>query len=284
MPVTHGRSLKHSFLRTTRVRVAILGAGLMGRWHAHCARQCGATIQAIVDLHSDAARTLSRLCGRAPVFATLDACLRVVEVDAVYVCTDVASHGELVSEALHGGKHVLVEKPVTDGYAGTLQLTKLAENVGRVLTCAHQFLFQRGFSQAREALERIGPPLAVTFTAFTAGAERRDEIGRRKVLLEILPHPVSLFQSIFGVELGTSQWNVLRFTSEELHLNGLIGKTDTDIRISLRRRPTRNELAIVYPGGTARVNLYHGFAVHESGRVSRTAKILQPFHFGGAVC
>lgn len=267
-----------------RIRVGIVGAGLMGRWHACYAQRCGATIAGIVDPDVDAARAVTQRCAGAPVFAALHECLQSAELDAMHICTDVASHAELVTEALQAGKHVLVEKPAAESYTDTLQLTNLATAQGKVLTCVHQFPFQAGVAHVRQALDRIGPPEQVTFTALTAGADGCDANRRRSILLEILPHPISLVQSLFGADLSTSRWSVTRFTSDELYLAGRIGKTHVDIRMSTRGRPTRNELTIVGTRGTAHVNLFHGFTVIERGAASRAGKILQPFRLGSALC
>jgi hypothetical protein len=47
--------------------------------------------------------------------------------------------------------------------------------------------------------------------------------------------------------------------------------------ISLAGRPTRNTLRLVGAGGTAHLDLFHGFSTVESGAVSRSRKIVRPF-------
>ena len=54
-------------------------------------------------------------------------------VDAVYICLPPALHFEWASRAIKSGKHVLVEKPVTDNLEQTLRLTELAREHGVAL-------------------------------------------------------------------------------------------------------------------------------------------------------
>ena len=92
------------------LRVAVVGAGLMGGWHARYAARF-AEVAAIVDRRREAAALLCRRFPGAAVFEELSECLKSCSVDVVHVCTDLASHGTLIETALLQGKHVLCEKP-----------------------------------------------------------------------------------------------------------------------------------------------------------------------------
>src|SRR5215212_3832073 len=94
------------------LRVAIVGAGLMGRWHAYYAARAGAEIAAIVDEDAHAARTLGRRYSRVTTFANLEACLSHSRITVAHICTPTASHVALATAALNAGAHVLLEKPV----------------------------------------------------------------------------------------------------------------------------------------------------------------------------
>src|SRR5262245_19238381 len=115
-----------------RPRVAIVGAGLMGRSHAQAAARAGGGIVAVVDLDpARGARLASRYAGSKAVTA-LDAVLG--EVDLVHLCTPGASHAALAREALEAGRHALVEKPLAPAADETLSLLDLAAE-RRVLLC-----------------------------------------------------------------------------------------------------------------------------------------------------
>jgi hypothetical protein len=67
---------------------------------------------------------------------------------------------------------------------------------------------------------------------------------------------------------------------DELELLGSDGHRRLRIDIGLRARPTRNELILTGTRGSARADLFHGYAVFEPGRTSRTAKATAPLRAG----
>ena len=75
-------------------------------------------------------------------------------VDAVVIATPTATHAELVRSALRAGKHVLVEKPLTDGSASARELCRLAEQMGRVLLVGHVFLYNPAVRWIKDRIER----------------------------------------------------------------------------------------------------------------------------------
>src|SRR5919199_4073263 len=94
------------------LRVAIVGAGLMGRWHAYYAARAGARVAAVVDRDARAAGALSRRFPDATAFTNLEACLSQPHISVAHICTPTASHVPLATSALQAGVHVLLEKPV----------------------------------------------------------------------------------------------------------------------------------------------------------------------------
>lgn len=259
-----------------KLRAAIVGAGLMGRWHAAYVPRVGAAVAALVDPARERAVRLQRRHKQAIVFSDLQTCLGECPVDVVHVCTSLASHVPLAESAMQAGKHVLVEKPLARTEAETQALLDLARNSAVRLGVVHQFPWQRGFRQLVSARGRLGDLVHVLYHACTAGGEGRDGGQRRDILLEILPHPFSLFCALFGTDAVGLTWKVLRFTDDDLTVAAVHGRTELLAAISLRGRPTRNELTVIGTRGTAYVDLFHGFRVMQSGTVSRASKIVQP--------
>lgn len=263
------------------LRVAIVGAGLMGRWHAHYAVRAGARIAAIVDRDPASAQALRGRHPAAAAFSEFRECLGHSRVDVAHICTRTESHPELASEALAAGIHVLVEKPVAGSVAETNRLIDLARRADLRLCPAHQFPFQRGFRRVQQGLGRLGDLVSVEFHTCTAGGSGRPPSARREVLLEILPHPLSLFRAL-GLSLldGPS----LCFRDDYLMVHSFPdGGPSLIITIDLRGRPTRNELTLVGTRGSAYVDLYHGLSTFDAGTVSRRAKMLRPFRDGAGL-
>lgn len=267
-------------MSVARPRAAIVGAGLMGRWHARYAARAGAVVAAIVDPQTAAAVALHERIAGTRVFATLDACLAARAADVVHVCTGSDSHVGLAETALAAGCHVLAEKPLAMSQADATRLVGLARERGLRLCPVHQFPFQRGVARVVADPGRLGELLRAEYVVRSAGGEGLAREARRALVLEILPHPVSLFRKVLGHGVRADGWSVLASGDDELELAGRDGGLALRIDIGLRARPTRNELVLTGSRATARVDLFHGYAVLEAGATSRTAKAVAPLRAG----
>jgi len=263
-----------------RARVVVVGAGVMGRWHAHATTRLGGDVTAIVDRSSAAASTLAQEHSGIRAFGDLPSALAAGEVDVVHVCTPTSSHAELAALALEHGSCVLVEKPLASSLRETEELLALAHARGLAVNPVHQFPFQPGFRRILERRAELGDVVQVAFRTCSAGGEGRSAEERRAILVEILSHPVSLFWHLLGDDFDPVTLHIVRSTDDDLDLAGMLGGVRLDVSISLRGRPTCNELRVVGTGATALADLFHGYAVVEGGRATRATKATRPFRLG----
>lgn len=255
----------------------IVGAGLMGHWHAHALKSVGREVVAIVDADEGRARALAQRHGAA-AFPQLSDSLGLRPL-AVHVCTPPDSHAELVTASIEAGAHCLVEKPFAADATVARRLLRAADE-RRVLACpVHQFLFQRGVRQAQRALPRFGPLLHADFVACSAGATIGGDSPQRRarLALDILPHPLSLLRRLLDGSLDVSGWVVASTGPGEVRIIGTAGRVSVGILVSAAGRPTRNTARLVGERGTMHVDLFHGFSAFEPPHVSRLRKIARPF-------
>jgi predicted dehydrogenase len=241
--------------------VAIIGAGLMGRWHAHAARRAGATVRWVVD--SDVARATKLASATGSTAAgSLEDVLRARPPDVVHICTPPPTHGTLARQSFEAGAHAIVEKPLAGSLSETRELIKLA--------------IQRG---VLELGARIPTPQVLAFRslAFSAGGASHDGHERDEIALEILPHHLALAAKLTGRPMAAVEWAVHRPAAGELHITGLADGAHVSISISLAARPTRNEVELFAEEASGYADLFHGFAIIESGGVGRTQKVWRPF-------
>lgn len=255
--------------------VAIIGAGLMGRWHAHAARRAGATVRWVVDSDLARATELASTTGSTAA-GSLDEVLRARAPDVVHICTPPATHRALARQSFEAGAHAIVEKPLAGSLLETRELITLATQHERVLVPVHQFLFQRG---VQELGTRIPPPQVLGFRslAFSAGAATRIGHERDEIALEILPHHLALAAQLTGRRMAAVEWAVHRPAPGELHITGLADGAHVSISISLAARPTRNEVELFASEASGYADLFHGFAIIDSRGLSRTQKVWRPF-------
>jgi predicted dehydrogenase len=135
-----------------RLRVAVIGAGMMGSGHAQCvAQSTRAELIAVADLNLGRARELA---GRLNTEAHTDYrdILARPDVDAVIVCTPDWAHREICVEAAAAGKHVLVEKPLAMTVADCDEIVRSAEAAGVVLMVGQILRFDPRYVAAKGAV------------------------------------------------------------------------------------------------------------------------------------
>lgn len=263
-----------------RSAAAVVGAGLMGHWHARSLKWLGIPIAAIVDPDRGRAERLASRTGAGRICLDLDELLGEDDAAVLHVCTPAELHTEQVERGLAAGRHVLVEKPLAHSAAATRALYELAAR-HRVLLCpVHQFPFQRGAAALRARIDRIGAIRHVDFVACSAGAAGGPDELRDRVAADILPHPLSLMARLLPVPFDACSWTIDRTGPGELRLTGTAGRVSAGILISMAGRPPVNALRVIGERGTVHVDLFHGFAVREPAAVSRGRKIARPFAFG----
>jgi predicted dehydrogenase len=258
----------------------VAGAGLMGRWHAHEVSRVGGRVVAVADPDLGRAERLAGRHGGAAVFASVDEALDAVDADALHLCAPGDAHVPLAEAALGAGLHVLCEKPLAPDAGSTRSLLDRAREAGRLLCPVHQFLFQRGARRLFRSLDELGPVRHVDFTACSAGAAGgRDPAS---VAREILPHPLSFLERLAPGGLGALSWEAVEAAPGEVRVAAADDGFTASVLVSMAGRPTANGIRVVGEGGTARLNLYHGYAVvSPAGRPTRVRKAMAPFLSAG---
>jgi predicted dehydrogenase len=264
------------------IRSAVVGAGLMGRWHARELARAGGALVAVADPDPAAARLLASSHPRARPFDRIDRLVEEVAPQVVHVCTPTGSHAEIVERALEGGAHVLVEKPLAPDAAHTERLIEAAQSRGLLLCPVHQYIFQPGVRLAQRMLERVGPVLHLESTACSAGGVGRADSELDSIAGEILPHPLAVLQRLVAGDVDALEWGAMRTRPGELRAIGHGEGFTVALCVSMEGRPTRNELRVIGTTGTIRLDFFHGYGVLERGGVSRLRKVAQPFSHAGA--
>lgn len=252
---------------------AIIGAGLMGKWHAIAAVRAGARIAIVVDPDRAAASALAARFPGSRAAASIDG-IDELTVSVAHVCTPVADHPETAGALLDAGVHVLVEKPLAASADASAALLARAAAAKRLLCPVHQFGFQRGVQRAIRAMRDIGPVLHFDFVICTAGAS--SETARRVLIESVLPHPLSLISHFLLAPVSGLDWHVLDRVPGELRAIAGAGSATVSILLSTSGRPTTNELTLICERGTIAIDLFHGFSVVEGSAVSRARKMTRP--------
>jgi len=260
-----------------RTTTLIVGAGLMGQWHAHAARRAGGLIAGVVDSDSAKAAALAARHRGSRAFTHTEAALGALSPNVVHVCTPLETHMGLIRAALAQRCHVIAEKPLAPTAAETDELLALAAATSRILVPVHQFAFQRGALQLGARLPSLGRIVHVEAGTATAGASRPGGPEPDAVVAEILPHFLSLTRRLLSANVAALPWSLTAPSAGDWRVSTVCGPSTVSIFVSTSARPTFAELRVLGARGSARLDLFHGFAVFEPGDVSREAKISRPF-------
>jgi myo-inositol 2-dehydrogenase/D-chiro-inositol 1-dehydrogenase len=150
------------------LRVAVLGVGMMGAFHADAlaTRVKGAEVVVVSDFAANKAAEVADRVG-ARVVEDPMAAINDPEVDAVLIATPGKAHAEQVQACLDAGKPVLCEKPLTTDEESSYALVQAEAELGRPLV---QLGFMRRFDAEYAALKDLitsgdlGNPLIVHCT------------------------------------------------------------------------------------------------------------------------
>ncbi|HSJ06554.1 MAG TPA: Gfo/Idh/MocA family oxidoreductase [Longimicrobiales bacterium] len=115
------------------LRIAVVGAGILGRRHARVFHEMdGVTLAAVVSRTRERAEALAGDHG-VTAYTDLSALLADGSCDAVAIATPDHLHAEAVLAALAAGVHVLVEKPLATTLPEARAMVAAAEGRGLVL-------------------------------------------------------------------------------------------------------------------------------------------------------
>ena len=147
------------------VRFGLVGCGRVSMRHvdALVRHVPGARLVAVCDIVPERAQRYAAQLG-IPAFASATEMYRAVDIDVVDIATPSGDHYARAMEALAGGKHVVVEKPVALRPEHAQTMIREAAGRGRQLWVAHQNRYNRALSRAKAEIAsgRLGTPVLGT--------------------------------------------------------------------------------------------------------------------------
>lgn len=171
-----------------QVRVAVVGVGYLGRFHAQkylALPDC--KLYAVVDSDPARAEEIGAELG-VPGSANLAAVLG--EVDAVSIAVPTLAHHAVTMQCLEAGKHVLVEKPLAATLAEAEELVALARAKGVLMQVGFLERFNPVFQICKD---RIVKPQFIETIRISSFLERGADVD---VVLDLMSHDLDLVLAI----------------------------------------------------------------------------------------
>ncbi|MGE5260538.1 MAG: Gfo/Idh/MocA family protein, partial [Actinomycetota bacterium] len=171
-----------------QIRVAVIGTGYFGRFHAnHYSRNPRAKLVAVVDANEERAREIAAEFGAEPLF---DYRSIIGRVDAVSVAVPTTLHYDVARPLIESGIHVLIEKPITETVDNALALSKLAEERNVILQVGQ---IERFSSSYRALSSLIADPLYFESYRIAPWKTRGIEVD---VILDLMIHDIDMIMGL----------------------------------------------------------------------------------------
>lgn len=173
------------------VNIAIIG---FGYWGPNLVRNFSATkgarVKWVADLRPERLEIAQRSFPAIEVSTQFNQVIEDPEVHAVVIATPVFTHFDLAMLALKAGKHVLLEKPMTDSVIHAENLIQVAEEKGLKLMVDHTFLYTASVQKMKQLIDadELGTIKYFDSTRINLGLIQQDV----NVLWDLAPHDISI--------------------------------------------------------------------------------------------
>jgi predicted dehydrogenase len=202
----------------------VINVGLIGYgyWGPNLARNFslnpGFKLTSICDFSADRLQKAGRFHPQAQLCGSVEDILSNSRLDAVAIATPVASHFELAKRALESGRHVWLEKPMTETVAQAEELIELAQAKQRTLFLDHTFVYTGAVRKIKELIDKgeLGDLVYYDSTRVNLGLFQQDV----NVLWDLAPHDISIMDYLMPFKkIAVSA------TGSHYYGNGLVPKS-----------------------------------------------------------
>lgn len=222
------------------MKFGLIGAGGIGRVRKAAIEQTPeAEFSAVFDMNGAAAREIAE---GAAVFDTADDLFKSDACEAVIVSTPTDTHEELTIGALESGKHVIVEKPMSNSVESCRRMVDAAEKAGKVLTIGFNQRYFESIKVMRDAV-RSGAIGKLSYVRGFAGHTGLSEFKSKWMydkdvmgggalmdngihMLDLVHHIMGGADNVYGIAL-TDIWQLDRSEDTAFALirnnNGVVG-------------------------------------------------------------
>ena len=253
-----------------KIRVAVLGTGSLGQHHARIYSELEKAgfvqFAGVFDSHTDAAKKIAAK-HNANVFNSIAEA--AANSDALNIVTPTTTHFDIAKQLLAQGKHVLVEKPMTDNSAQAAELIQIAQQKNCVLQVGHVERFNPVFNFLQSAAPE---PRFIECHRLSPYPARSTDIG---VVLDLMIHDLDVVlafvkspvASVDGVGIPVLSKSEDIANARLKFANGCVANL-TVSRVS----PERMRKIRVFSGGTTTPSYVSLDYAKQEGFIYRTAR------------
>ncbi|MBS3105421.1 Gfo/Idh/MocA family oxidoreductase [Candidatus Woesearchaeota archaeon] len=181
-----------------KLKVAVIGAGAMGKSHARIYSDMGnAELIAVCDKDEKAANEIAKKHNAKPFtdYKEIDE-----KLDAVSVCVPTKLHKGVAMFFINKGINVLIEKPITDSLQEAKKLIKAAEVKNVKLMVGHVERFNPVVTEIKKRLENneLGKVYSITANRFSPFPHRVIDVG---VTTDLAVHDIDIVMHLNNAKI-----------------------------------------------------------------------------------
>ncbi|MEA3359899.1 MAG: Gfo/Idh/MocA family oxidoreductase [Thermodesulfobacteriota bacterium] len=173
------------------IKIGLIGYGY---WGPNLARNFDANpdleLAIICDFSPDRLEKAGMLYPQTTLTKNPEDIFKNKNLDAVAVATPVSTHFDLAKNALLSGKHLWIEKPMTENVEQGEEIAELAQKKNKVLFVDHTFVYTGAVAKMKELIGKgdLGDLIYYDSTRANLGLFQQDV----DVIWDLAPHDISI--------------------------------------------------------------------------------------------
>jgi predicted dehydrogenase len=203
------------------IKIGLIGYGY---WGPNLARNfshnADTHLEAICDFAENRRQQAGRLYPQAILEQHPENIIQSKTIDAVAIATPVSSHYELARQALSEGKHVWLEKPMTQTVQQAEELIELADKKNKLLFMGHTFVYTGAVRKIKELVDKneIGDLVYYDSSRVNLGLFQQDI----DVIWDLAPHDLSILDYIIPLKKLSVSATGLNFNGNGLNAKSVL--------------------------------------------------------------
>lgn len=186
------------------IRIAVIGAGLMGADHARIVAQelPGTTLQVVCDMDGARAKSVAEEYGAVDVATDPEGTISRDDVDAVIIASPDFTHAPLSMACIAAGKRVLCEKPLSQSSDECLAVMQAEQAAGaKFIQLGFMRRYDQSYMDMRDAITsgRLGRPLMMHNFHRNVATPASDFTGAMAIT-NSAPHEFDVVRHVLGTE------------------------------------------------------------------------------------
>ncbi|MBR1840754.1 MAG: Gfo/Idh/MocA family oxidoreductase [Alphaproteobacteria bacterium] len=176
---------------TNTIKVAVIGAGMMGKNHIKTYKNMqGIELVGVYDVFPEASKAAAEMFG-IKAFSSMEEV--AANVDAVSVVTTSVTHADVGEFFMNRGIHCMMEKPLATTEEGCMRLINAAKNNNVVLMVGHIERFNPAVEQMGKLLSDTSKIRSLTAQRMSAASGRITDVD---VAMDLMIHDVEVIMSL----------------------------------------------------------------------------------------